>query len=111
MQAIDLGASALGEIGVDPARQDRIDLDVVGGPGAGARSGELNDAALARRISRHEARTEDRHHRADINDLAAARFLHGGVHRLGAQEGAGEVGVDHALPLVELERMRRLSDG
>ena len=33
VQAVDLLARAPGQVGVDPARQHRVDLDVVGGPG------------------------------------------------------------------------------
>src|SRR4051812_6951345 len=50
VQARDLLARAAGQIGVDPARQDRIDLDVVGRPGIGAGARVLHDAALARRV-------------------------------------------------------------
>ena len=110
VQAVDLLARALGEVGVDPARQHRVDLDVVGGPGAGAGARELHDAALARGIGRREAGAEDRHHRADIDDLAAAGRLHRRIDRLRAQEGAGEVGLDHAVPLGDVERVRRLAD-
>ena len=48
-------ARALGQIGIDPARQHGIDLDVVGRPGARAGAGELHDAAFARGIGRREA--------------------------------------------------------
>ena len=75
---------------------------------AGAR--ELHDAAFARGVSRRKAGAEDRHHRADVDDLAAARLLHGRIDRLRAQEGAGEVGVDDAVPFLEIERVRGLAD-
>ena len=110
VQAVDLLAGALGEVGVDPARQHRVDLDVVGRPGHRAGARELHDAALAGGVGRREAGAEDRHHRADIDDLAAARRLHGRVDRLRAQEGAGEVGLDHAVPFREIELVRRLAD-
>ena len=76
----------------------------------GARARELHDAALAGGIGGSEAGAEDRHHRADIDDLAAAGRLHRGIDRLRAQEGAGQVGLDHAVPLGEFERVRRLAD-
>ena len=103
-------AGALGQVGVDPARQHGVGLDVVGGPGDRAGAGELHDAALARGVGRREAGAEDRHHRADIDDLAAACRLHRGVDRLRAQERAGEVGLDDAVPFLEIERVRRLAD-
>ena len=40
VEARDLLAGALGQFGVDPARQDRVDLDVVRRPGA--RAGAVN---------------------------------------------------------------------
>src|SRR5204863_367094 len=55
------------QIGVDPAGQHRIDLDVVTGPGDRERLRQLHDAALARGIGRRIARTEDRHHGADVD--------------------------------------------
>jgi hypothetical protein len=43
VQAVDLVAGALGQIGIDPARQHGVGLDVVGRPRAG--TGELHDIA------------------------------------------------------------------
>ena len=60
MQAGDVDARLSGQVGVDPAGQDRVDLDVVLGPGGGERPGELDDAALARGIGRGERDAEDR---------------------------------------------------
>ncbi len=77
-------------------------------PGAGAGARELHDAAFACCVGRSKTGAEDRHHRADIDDLAAAGCLHRGIDRLRAQEGAGEVGLDHAVPFGDIERLRRL---
>jgi len=110
VQSIDFLPRPPGEIGVDPARQHRVDLDVVGGPGDRAGTRELHDAAFARGVSRREACAEDRHHRADVDDLAAACFLHGRVDRLRAQERAGEIGPDDAIPFLEIERVRGFAD-
>jgi hypothetical protein len=46
LEARDVPARLARERGVDPAGQHGIDLDVVLGPGAGERPGELHDAAL-----------------------------------------------------------------
>src|SRR5512146_3474615 len=46
VQAWYLRARLHCQLGVDPARQDGVDLDVVGGPGRGAGLGELHDASL-----------------------------------------------------------------
>ena len=61
-------------------------------PGAGHGAGHLHDAALGGGVGRGERGAEDRHHRADVDDLAAARLLHLRIGRLRAQEGAGQVG-------------------
>ena len=98
------------EVGVDPARQHRVDLDVVGGPADRQRLGQLDDAALARAIGRRERRAEDRQHRADVDDLAAARALEVRIHGARADEGTGQVGVDHLLPLRHRQLVRRLAD-
>ena len=39
------------------------------------------------------------HHRGDVDDPAAAGLEHRAAHRPGAEEHAGEVEVDHALPV------------
>ena len=64
-----------GQIGVDPPRQNGVGLNVVARPGAGERARQLNDAALAGRVGRRKRGAENRHHRADIDDLAAATAL------------------------------------
>ena len=110
VQAGHLAPRALGQLRIDPARQHRVDLDVVLRPGGRAGAAELHDAAFARRIGRREARREDRHHRADIDDLAAARLLHVRIGGVRAHERAGEVGVDHRVPFGGAERVRRLAD-
>src|SRR5690242_15071964 len=68
----DLLTGASREIGIDPARQHGIDLDIVARPGASDRFRELYDAAFARRIGGYERGSKDRHHRSDVDDLAGA---------------------------------------
>ena len=99
-----------GQRRVDPARQDGIDLDVVLGPRGRHRLGHLHHAALARGIGGGEGRAEDRHHRADIDDLAHAALLHLGVGGMAAQEGAGEVAVHHRVPFGERVLLGLLAD-
>ena len=50
----------------------RVDADVVLGAGDGQRLGQLRDAALARGIGRGMRGAEEREHRADVEDGAAA---------------------------------------
>ena len=45
--------------------------------------------------------------RRDVDDAAVPRLLHGGRHGLGAEEGAGEVGIEHGVPVC----LRQLIDG
>ncbi len=99
-----------GQRGVDPARQHRVDLDVVLGPGAGHGLGHLHDAALGRSVGCREPGAEDRHHRADHDDLAATCRQHRRIGRLRAHEGAGEVGVDDLVPFVQAVFLGLLSD-
>src|SRR5208337_2734054 len=68
------------QLGIEPPRQDGIDLDVVGGPGQRQALGELDDPPLAAGIGSRKARPEDRRHAARVDDLAAASALHGRVH-------------------------------
>src|SRR3954451_8363610 len=49
---------------------------------------------LAGGVGRVEGGAEDRHHRADVDDLAAAGTAHRRVGRLAAEEGAGQGGVE-----------------
>src|SRR6185312_15236616 len=50
VQPRDLLACLVGQLGVEPAGKDRIDLNVVRGPGEGEALGELDDPPLAGRV-------------------------------------------------------------
>src|SRR5215217_785926 len=91
----DLAPRRFGEIGVDPPRQDRVGLDVVLGPGGGERLRHLHDAAFAGGIRGGMRHAENRQHRADIDDLAAARLDHVRIGRLRANKRGGQIGIDH----------------
>src|SRR5262249_29350188 len=105
----DLLARLARELGVDPAREHRVDLDVVARPTRGHGPGELDDAALGRRVGRREGGAEDGHHGADVDDLAPALPLHHGMAGTAGQKGAGEVGLEDLVPLLEGEALRRLA--
>ena len=98
------------QLGIEPARQDGIDLDVVGGPGQRQALAELDDPPLAAGIGNHKARPEDRRHASRVDDLAAASALHGRVHGLGHQKRAGQVRVQDVRPLVERQILWGLAD-
>ena len=110
VQALHLLARALGQIGIDPARQHRVDLDVVLRPGGRHRPGHLHDAAFAGGVRRGIGRAEQRHHRPDIDHLAAAGLHHRGIRRLRQQECAGQVGIQHVVPLFLGIVLRHLAD-
>ena len=70
----------------------------------------LHDAALAGAVRRGIGRAEQRHHRADIDHLPAAGALHRVIRRLRQQERAGQVGVQHRVPLFFRVVLRHLAD-
>src|ERR1019366_5827171 len=96
----------LRQIGIDPPRQHRVDLDVVPGPGGGERTGHLHDAAFGAGVGCRVGRAEQRHHRPDVDHLAAADFRHRVVRRLRAQESARQVGVHDVIPFLLGEVLR-----
>jgi hypothetical protein len=110
VQARHVAARAPREIGVDPAGQHRVHLDVVLRPRRGERASELHQPALARPVRRDERGAEQRHHRADVDDLSAPALEKARIGRLAGDERAGEVGVQHLVPLVERVVLRRLAD-
>jgi len=63
---------AAGEVGLDPARQDRVDLDRVLGQLDGRRPGEAKDTGLGGRVVGEAARTEERVERAEYRAECAA---------------------------------------
>jgi hypothetical protein len=109
MQSLDLFARVLGQLSVNPAGQHGIDLDIVGGPGGGQRLGELHHRALAGTIGRGKGRAENRHHGADVDDLAAVR-AQVRIGGLAADEHAGQVDIHHAVPFLERIVLRSLSN-
>ena len=110
MQAVDFHAGFAREVGIHPAGQHRVHLDVVRGPRGRERFRELHDAALARAIGRRKSRAEDREHRTDVDDLAATGALQMRIRRATAEECAVEIGGDHLLPFVEFQRLNGLAD-
>src|SRR5262249_58588911 len=75
-----------------------------------ARARELHDTALARRIGGREAGAKDRHHRPDIDDLAAPGLLHVWIGGMRTDERASEIGIDHGMPLGGAQCVGRLAD-
>src|SRR4051794_33808213 len=59
VEPLDLGTRPFRELRVDPPRQDRVHLDVVGRPRDRHRLRELHDAALARAVCGRVRGTED----------------------------------------------------
>ena len=99
MQGGNVPAALPGEVGVDEAGKDGVDLNAVHRPGRGQRLGELYNPSLAGSVDRAERRSKDGQHRADVDDLAPAGALHGWVSRPGAEKGSGKVDLQHLGPL------------
>ena len=110
LQTLNLLPGPLGQLGIDPPGQYRIDLDIVLRPGDRHRFGQLNNAGLACGVRRGIGRGEHRHHRSDIDDLAAAGAHHVRISRLRAQKSAGEIGVHHQVPLLRRQIFRLFAD-
>src|SRR3954453_21991781 len=64
-------ARTVGQFGLKPAGQERIDLDVVRRPGQGQALAELDDAPLAGGVRGGVTRPKVGGHAADIDDLSA----------------------------------------
>src|SRR5439155_7313264 len=101
-------ASTSGQVCVDPAGQDAVDLDVVGGPGRGQASSQLDDRAFCGRVNHCDVEAEDAGHRADRHNLAAAASFHLWMDGTAAGKDAGKVGIDDVVPLFQRIVLGRL---
>jgi hypothetical protein len=110
VQPRHVATRAAREVGVDPAGQHGVHLDVVFCPRGRERARELHQPALARAVGRDERGAEERHHRADVDDLAAFLRQEKRIGRLAGDEGARQIGVEHLVPFVERVVLRRLAD-
>ena len=97
------------QVGREVPRADRVRLDVVPRPVRAhplrqhlqpALGGAVGGDPFARRLA---------HHRADVDDLAAAALDHPRRDRARDEERARQVDVEHALPLVERPLLERLA--
>ena len=98
MQPGNLLACAFGQIGVDPAGQNDVDLDIVGRPGGRERARQRHHAALARGVGRDDRCTEQRIHRPDIDNFAVPGRFHVRIDGLRAEQRAAEIDVEHFAP-------------
>src|SRR5439155_2474778 len=110
LQAGYLLSGCAGQLGVNPTRQEGVDLDPVESPRGSQGFRELHDAAFARTIRRRKRRAEDRQQRADVNDLAPARALEVRMRALRTEKCARQVGVHDVVPLGDGEILGRLPD-
>ncbi len=94
------------QVGIEPAGQDDIDLNIIFGPGYGQAFGELHHPAFTRCISQYMAAAEDRVHRAVVDDFATAGLFHRLVDRLRAQKRAAQIGLQDTLPLRRCKLVR-----
>ena len=87
------------ELGAEIARRNAVRRDAVLGEFRAHRLGEHLHRALARRVGRDGRAAELRHHRADVDDLAARPRDHAPRDRLRDEEHRVEIG-RHDLPPV-----------
>ncbi len=95
----DLGLDGLDHLGADVARAHRVDGDALGCHLLRQRHREAVHAGLGRRVvglARLALLAVDRR---DLDDAAPAFFDHARHHLLGDVEHAGQVGVDHRVPV------------
>ena len=107
-----VGDERAGELGVEVARADRVDLHARRAPVGAHPARQHLQAALAGGVGRGPGPRDLRLQRGDVDDLAAAALDHPAGGGAADQEGAGEVRLDDAVPLGlgELEQRRAVLD-
>ena len=98
------------QVGAEVPRRDPVRLDPVPRPLGAHRARQHLQPALRRRVRARRRPRELAHHRADVDDLAAAALDHPRRDRPSDEEGARQVDVEHAPPLVELELDERAAE-
>jgi hypothetical protein len=107
---VAVGDERFVHVGEDVARADGVGLDVVARPLGGHRLRQQLDAALGGGVRRDRRPRGGAGERADVDDLAAAAARDHASRGFAAdEEGGGEVGVEHALPVGEREFEHRLA--
>src|SRR5688572_43325 len=90
-------------LGLDGARRQRVDTDVVARVVDGHHLGELDQRALGRAVDAPARRTDPAHLRGDVNDATATGIGHvrddGTAHEIGTREIDG----DGSVPVGRLE--------
>src|SRR5215472_8874913 len=93
-----------GHVRREPARSNGIDLDVVNAPLAGQILGESDDATLAGVIAdglKLRRGASHSRHRGDVNDFPPPLRKHEFSSGLREKECAGEVRLDHLVPMLQ----------
>ena len=91
------------QLGAEVPGRESVRLDPVPRPLGAHRARQHLQRALRRRVGADRRARELAHHRADVDDLAAAALDHPGRDRARDEEGARQVDVEHVPPLVGLE--------
>src|SRR5690606_12011938 len=86
--------------GIDPARADRVDADVVGGVGGGHLPGDGDDAALGGGVGEDAGDADEAADAGLVDDDAAAALHHVRQRVPGGQPDALEVDGDDPVPLL-----------
>ena len=98
------------ERGAEDAGGDRVDDHALRPPLDGERAGEAGDARLARRVGRHLEEGDEGVEGGHVHDAPVAPLDHGPAEDLAGAQGAGEVRLQDAAPLLlgEVEDGRAL---
>src|SRR3954462_10448277 len=91
----------LGHRGLDVARSHHVGRDVAAAQLAGQRLGEADQPRLGGRVVRLAGVAHHAHHRGDVDDPPPPALHHPPDHLFAEREGAGQVGAQHPLPVVE----------
>ena len=98
----------LGHRGIDRSRRHGIDADTVLRELGGLLLGQVREPRLAGPVGDAQRGGPQARDRGDVDDGAAALVAHDRRHRLGHQEGTGEVDRQHPLPLLQRHVQHRL---
>src|SRR6185295_5095456 len=97
----------LGQLGLEVAGPQAVDLDAVLAPVDGHALGQHLHGALAGGVGRDVGPAQFALYRTDVDDLAAAAVNHVARHRLADQEHAVDVGLHQLVPVGFIELLER----
>nr|WP_230991755.1 hypothetical protein [Streptomyces endocoffeicus] len=100
-----VAVGAVGEGCFDDAGVDGVDADVAAGQSLGGHAHEAAQCPLAAAVGDEFRGGREPGDGVDVDDRAASCLAHGGGRGADAEQGAGDVRVEHALELVERDAL------